>query len=260
MKDDPVTTTLRTSLITIAVLLMLFAVRNQIASTTETQGQQRGNRKVAVTPVKELPPKAKRFALVIGVDDYQDTQINRLEGSTNDAKALADALVQYAGFPGDQVILLASDQPAQRLPTRGNILQFLSNLRGLVPEDGLLLVSFAGHGIERGGRGYLCPSDARTSGTLTLLEATAIPVEMVREWIRDTRVRQVLIIVDSCRNNPSGRGEGENELTQNYASQFNFDVRNQEVTAFATLYATDVGNVAYEYKERKQGYFTWALV
>jgi hypothetical protein len=32
------------------------------------------------------------------------------------------------------------------------------------------------------------------------------------------------------------------------------------VQAFATLYATEVGHRAYEYKEKKQGYFTWVLV
>lgn len=29
---------------------------------------------------------------------------------------------------------------------------------------------------------------------------------------------------------------------------------------FATLYATEIGYRAYEYKEKKQGYFTWVLV
>src|SRR5215471_5300284 len=37
--------------------------------------------------VSSLPGSSKRFALVIGVDDYQDTQINKLDGATNDAKA-----------------------------------------------------------------------------------------------------------------------------------------------------------------------------
>jgi Caspase domain len=220
----------------------------------------RGDRKLALKQVTELPAKGKRFALIIGVDEYQDTQISRLEGAANDEKALAEALVQYAGFPRDQVILLASDQLIERRPLRGNILQYLSNLKGIVPEDGLLPVSFAGHGIEREGRGFLCPTDARIGGRITLLEATAIPIETVRAWIRDIGVKQVLIILDACRNNPSGWGEGDAKLTESYACQFNFDVRNQEVIAFATLYATDVGNVAYEHKEKKQGSLTWALV
>ena len=95
---------------------------------------------------------------------------------------------------------------------------------------------------------------------MALLEATGVSVDTVREWIRETGVSQVLIILDACRNDPSGRGETENRLTDSFAQRFNFDVRNNEVTAFATLYATDVGHVAYEYKEKKQGYFTWTLV
>ena len=225
----------------------------------EAQRQQ-DNRSLRMKEVKELPAKAKRYALVIGVDEYQDEQISRLSGATNDAKAVADALVRYAGFPSDQVILLASDQPQQRQPNRGNILQYLSNLTGMVPKDGLLLISFAGHGVDRAGRGYLCPSDARIGGNIALLESTAVPVDTVREWIRETGVKQVLIILDACRNNPSGRGGEENRLTDSFARRFNFDVRNKEVTAFATLYATDVGHVAYEYKEKMQGYFTWMLV
>jgi formylglycine-generating enzyme required for sulfatase activity len=227
-----------------------------------TYAQTERRRQIVQVPatVDTWPAKNKRFALVIGVDEYQDTQISPLAGAANDAKALADALVRYAGFPQDQVILLASDQPLERRPTRGNILRRLSNLRGLVPLDGLLLVSFAGHGMEREGRGFLCPTDAQISGDMGLLEDTAIPVEVMRERIRQTGVKQVVVILDACRNDPSGRGESENKLTEAYARQFNFDVRNREVTAFATLYATDVGNVAYEYKEKKHGYFTWALV
>jgi len=57
-----------------------------------------------------------------------------------------------------------------------------------------------------------------------------------------------------------GRANADNPLTAAYTRGFNFDVRNREVQAFATLYATEVGHRAYEYKEKKQGYFTWILV
>ena len=244
----------------IVIAMILAALVALPISVRVEAHRQQDNRALVVQQVKELPANSKRFALVIGVDEYQDEQISPLSGAGNDAKALADALVRYAGFPADQVILLASDQPKQRQPNRGNILQYLSNLRGIVPEDGLLAVSFAGHGVERGGRGFLCPSDARIGGSIALLESTGVAVDTVREWIRETGVKQVLIILDACRNDPSGRGEAENRLTDSFAQRFNFDVRNKEVTAFATLYATDVGHVAYEYKEKKQGYFTWVLV
>ncbi|HSE97956.1 MAG TPA: caspase family protein, partial [Blastocatellia bacterium] len=78
--------------------------------------------------------------------------------------------------------------------------------------------------------------------------------------IKKTGVGQVVLILDACRNDPIGRANADNPLTRAFTQGFNFDVRNREVTAFATLYATAVGARAYEYKEKKQGYFTWVLV
>jgi uncharacterized caspase-like protein len=159
------------------------------------------------------------------------------------------------------VIIFTSDQTPDRRPTRGNILRRLSNLRSIVPKDGLLLVSFAGHGIERNGRAFLLPSDAQVSGDVALLEETAINAEVIKDWVRQTGIGQVVLVLDACRNNPSaGRGDGSSTLTGAYTIGFNFDIRNREVNAFVTLYATEVGQVAYEFKEKKQGYFTWALV
>jgi hypothetical protein len=210
--------------------------------------------------VKALPLNSKRYAIVIGVDQYADTQITTLGGASNDAKALADALVNYAGFPAEQVTLLASDQPVERQPTRGNILRRLSNLAAVIPSDGLLLLSFAGHGMERGGQAFLLPSDAQVSNDVELVEQTAINVTQIKDRIKKIGVTQVLLVVDACRNDPVGRANADNPMTAAYTRGFNFDLRNREVQAFATLYATEVGRRAYEYKEKRQGYFTWVLV
>ena len=226
--------------------------------------KQNGQRGVGARPavlVNTLPEKSKRYALIIGVDQYSDSSISPLDGASNDAKALADALMRYAGFPSDQVILLASDQPPQRQPTRGEILLRLSNLRGAVSKDGLLLVAFAGHGIERNSQAYLLPSDARIHGDVKLLEDTSISVTRMRDDIQEVGVGQVLLFLDACRNDPaSSRSDSINPLTGAYTRGFDFNARNSEVTAFVTLYATQVGARAYEYKEKRQGYFTWALV
>jgi tetratricopeptide (TPR) repeat protein/uncharacterized caspase-like protein len=210
--------------------------------------------------INALPVSAKRWALVIGVDKYQDPQISPLKGADNDARLIADALVRYAGFPRDQVILLSTDQPAERQPTRVNILRRLSNLNTAVPKDGLLLVSFAGHGMERGGQAFLLPSDAQISDQISFLEETAISMNRVKERIKETGVGQVLVLLDACRNDPGGRADAPNPLSNAYTNAFNFDVRNREVQAFATVYATGIGQRAYEYTEKKQGYFSWAVV
>src|SRR5260370_14669073 len=132
-----------------AIIGSLFMVQPEAAvifAQAQTQSRQLQRQ---TDSVNTWPSKAKRWALIIGVAQYRDGQINALKGSLNDAHTLADALVRYAGFPQDQVIVLTIDQPEERQPTRINILTYLSNLASLVRKDGLLLVSFAVHGIER---------------------------------------------------------------------------------------------------------------
>ncbi len=227
----------------------------------QAQTDERGLHAKPAEKVSALPGSEKRWALIIGINGYEDPQINGLEAASNDAKELAATLISHGGFRRDQVIVLASDGPPRNRPSRGNILRRLSNLQGTVPAEGLLVVAFAGHGIERGGRAYLLPSDAQISENVALLEETAINVDVVKNWIRQTGVGQVLMIIDACRNDPiAGRGDEENLLTEAYTRGFRFDLRNQEVKAFATLYATDIGYRAYEDREKKQGYFTGALV
>ena len=226
----------------------------------QTQSSPASSSTSPADQIAALPVSAKRWALVIGVDKYQDPQISPLKGSDNDARLIADALVRYAGFPRDQVILLSTDQPAERQPTRVNILRRLSNLSTAVPKDGLLLVSFAGHGMERSGQAFLLPSDAQISDQISFLEETAISMNRVKERIKETGVGQVVVLLDACRNDPGGRADAINPLSSAYTNAFNFDVRNREVQAFATVYATGIGQRAYEYTEKKQGYFSWAVV
>src|SRR5215831_3383380 len=246
--------------VTIAVCIGICAAAPFIAVKSQTTSTDPARQLEQVPPVKSWPGKANRWALVIGVDKYADPQISALRGADNDARTLSDALIRYAGFPPDQVILLATDQPAERQPTRINILRRLSNLASVVPKDGLLLISFAGHGIERKGQAYLIPSDSQISDDINLLEESAVSVARMKDRIRATGVGQVVILLDACRNDPGGRADAPNPLTNAYVNAFNFDVRNHEVTAFATIYATAVGQRAYEYSEKKQGYFTWAIV
>jgi len=226
---------------------------------------QTGARDVRATTsgaVTQLPERSKRYALIVGVDRYQDPQVTPLVGAGNDARSLRTALIRYGGFPEDHVILLTSDQPASSQPARGVILRKLSNLRAVVPKDGLFLFSFAGHGIQREGRAYLLASDSQVNGDLDLLEDTAINVSsQVRDRVEETGIGQVIFILDACRNEPgSGRSGTDNPLSEGFVKQFSFDSHNRDVSAFVILYASEIGHRAYEYIEKKQGYFSWFLV
>lgn len=226
---------------------------------------QSDKREINIKAVSKLPDKSKRYALIIGVDEYQDLEIAALRGSANDAKLLAKSLIENAGFEADNVKVLATGEAPSRQPNRGNILSWLSRLQLNMPKEGLLLFSFSGHGIERDGRAYLLPSDAQIGGDISLVEETSINVEAVSERIRRSGIKQVMMILDACRNNPEGKGVEANEKTANkltsaYTRGFNFEERNKEIEAFVKLYSTSVGQLAYEDKEKQQGYFTYAIV
>lgn len=252
-------TTLHRQSIPLRIVALLVIAALLALSLASARTQERGQS--ARKPVERLPSAAKRWAIIVGVDDYESSEINRLSGAVNDAKALAGALVRHAGFPEDQVILLASDQPLQRRPERNVILRYLTNLSGDALSDGLLLFAFAGHGIERNGKAFLLPADAQSSNNVRLLEQTALAVDEIKQDIRATGARQVIVILDACRNDPTaGRSSGDNPLTESFIRGFNFDLRNREVDAFVTLHAASRGQRAYEFAEKRQGYFTYALI
>src|SRR5437868_6734134 len=96
---------------------LILLIAGQISGSAQTQ-DNRGLERIAA-----LPKPANRYALIIGVDKYEDAKIATLGGATNDARTLADALKHYAGFPDDQVVLLSTDGPPERQPKRNTILE-----------------------------------------------------------------------------------------------------------------------------------------
>jgi TonB family protein len=237
----------------LAGLLLLTNLHSGLNSNTKAQTAGRGLR----IQVKKWPDQSKRWALVIGVNKYADeANLRSLNGAVNDARALKAALVNYAGFPENQVILLTTDQTEKLQPTRNNILRELGILRGNIPQDGLLLLSFSGHGMERGGQVFLAPSDTQS----IVLEQTALNATTVMDMIKEASVAQVVMLLDACRNNPSGRGIKISPLTETYKRAFEFDEHNKGISAFVTLYATGMGQVSQENPDTNLGYFTEAIV
>ncbi|MGE0131080.1 MAG: caspase domain-containing protein [Blastocatellales bacterium] len=200
--------------------------------------------------IDELPSEENRSALVIGVEDYLDKQIGKFNYADSDARAVADALIRHGGFRKEQVVLLATGETGERQPQRNLILRQLAELPNRVKQDGLLLVYFAGHAFESGGKNYLLASDSFTNNE-SLLADTAINIEQFKERIKASGAGQIMLIFESFRRAP---------LSETFSRQLSFDTRKNEVTAFATLLSTRVGQHAHESTVRKQGYFTSILL
>jgi formylglycine-generating enzyme required for sulfatase activity len=208
---------------------------------------------------KEVPKSQKRWALIIGVDRYEDDKIPPLSAAVNDAKAIAIALERHAGFSEKQIILLCSDQQLRELqPTRSNILGQLFKLSGLVPKDGLFMFVFVGHGVQVGDQAYLLASDSPlTTSADLLLPDTAISVSRLQMYLRAIQATQVIAVLDACRDAPIGKGLGQREVM---SPAYKLDLKNEGIVASAIIYSTSEGKASYENNKTKQGYFSQAFV
>ena len=167
---------------------------------TDADGRQ-STREFSLMRQKPLPGNlGKRWALIVGIEGYQDPNINNLTYSIDDTRALYEVLVdpERGGFDAQHVRLLTDDAPDASLqPSRRNILSSLRNwLRGTQPED-MVLFYFSGHGIaDRQGKPYLVAVDS----TINLLEDTAVSMERVNQLLNEIRAKKQVVILDSCHS------------------------------------------------------------
>ena len=180
------------------VAILIEAKRRAASGATAARpppsaGVSRPGRRAAPEKRTYRPGYEKRVAAVIGVNDYVSWP--RLTGARPDAEKVAERLRQL----GFETVLELYDREA----TRGAILELLgSRLAGVVGENDLVVIFFAGHGqtetIGRGTReqkrGYIIPADASVEGVFS----TAIPMHQLRALTNRLPAKHVFYAMDSC--------------------------------------------------------------
>jgi hypothetical protein len=141
----------------------------------------------------------KRFALLVGIADYDDPNLHDLGGPGSDVAKLKKVLEdpQIGRFEVRQVVNKACHLVAREI-------------EGFFSErvtDDLVLFYFAGHGIKNDhGDLYLACRDT----TRPLLRATAISDMFVLDVMKSCRARRQVLILDCC----FGGAFGDHELTR----------------------------------------------
>jgi uncharacterized caspase-like protein len=137
----------------------------------------------------------RKIALIIANGNYVSS--GQLANPVNDGTLVA-AAARRAGF---ETVTLARNL---------NLADFQARLREFREQAAgaqVAMIYYAGHGIERAGRNWLLPTDARLSSPLDL-PYEAIDLERVLEAVSGARIR--IVVLDACRNNPFGRSwQGE---------------------------------------------------
>jgi hypothetical protein len=144
----------------------------------------------------------KRWAVVVGVGEYEATDIPDLEFAPADARAVRDFLESDAAGPFDEVLYLENEQ-ATGSAMREALFVFLQQ----ADWDDLVVIYYAGHGAPDPGRPdnlYLLPTDAE----LGSLAATGFPMWDVKTALRrQIAAERVLVIADACHS--AGTADGD---------------------------------------------------
>jgi hypothetical protein len=144
----------------------------------------------------------KRWAVVVGVGQYQSDDIPDLDFARADAQAVYDFLKSDAAGPFDDVLFLADEQ-ATGAAMRQALFVFLQQ----ADWNDLVVVYYAGHGAPDPSRPdnlYLLPSDA----DLNSLAATGFPMWDVKTALRrQIAAERVLVIADACHS--AGTADGD---------------------------------------------------
>ncbi|MEO1459437.1 MAG: caspase family protein [Pseudomonadota bacterium] len=136
----------------------------------------------------------RRLALVIGNDTYRE--VMPLRKAVSDAEAMA-ARLEETGFAVTTVI------DATRRETNRALQRFAADVR---PGD-VVLLFYAGHGVEIGGQNYLLPVDIPNPepGQEDFVRAESVALRDMLDQLRATPARVVLAFIDACRDNPLKR-------------------------------------------------------
>lgn len=162
----------------------------------------------------------KRWAVVVGVGEYQSEDIPDLEFAPADARAVKEFLESDAAGPFDEVLYLENEF-ATGAAMREALFVFLQQ----ADWDDLVVIYYAGHGAPDPGRPdnlYLLPTDA----DLGSLAATGFPMWDVKTALRrQIASERVLVIADACHSAGTADGDvvgggGSNQIAGGFQGLF----------------------------------------
>lgn len=141
-----------------------------------------------VVPGNPSPDGLKRLAFVIGSGTY--SELPSLPNARRDAAVIANRLADM----GFDEVEIAEDVD------RRNLIDLPAYIATRAREADIVIVFYAGHGVETGGVNYLVPVDAVLENE-TELQTTALALQDLTAAASAAR-RGALVIVDACRDDP----------------------------------------------------------
>lgn len=237
----------------IAFFLIIFCLTclSSFSNETTTRGLKLKDEELErVTKTRDLKEvetysESKRWAIVIGINNYEDKFISDLTKAQNDAKVIADLLQHEGQF--DHVFLYTDDSSREdpTYPTLNNLVSRMEFLKDEIKPNDTLLLTFSGHGIaDEQNRSYLLTVDSVISQPYK----TSLPLYEIESWIESLGVKRNIVVLDACRN--------VLEKTKGHNTKTLIAEMEAQAKISAVIYATSPGEYSYEHDKEPYGVFT----
>ena len=195
----------------------------------------------ALRPVNE-----NRFAIVIGIQNYDDNTLSKLEWTASDAKLLHETLLNRYGCGPDNTLLLVDE-------TRVRIEQAIPDWLGKSGIASEVIVFFAGHAyVDDDGLSFLAAKDF----DLTRITESGISLSWLREQLEECPAREKLLLLDCSRV-----GEGADQQRQLSAARLIESLKpEKEPAEFRTTWAiasSTADQRGLDWAEKQHGLFGW---
>lgn len=202
--------------------LFLLIVYLHILDPLQLPAQILGARGATPSAVKEQAV-GKRFALVVGISDYQNPAIPDLKFADRDALAFSEYLKDPngGGVETKNIQVLLNDKA-----TAGNVIAAFYSMLDLVKEGDLFIFYFSGHGDLEAKTmnqpGFLLCWDAPPSVYMIGGTFGLVYLQELISTLSVTNKAKVLMITDACRSGKlAGNQIGGSQLTSaNLAKQY----------------------------------------
>ena len=221
--------------------------------------------RVTPAPAGPPPPKvANRWAVVIGVGQYDHSSIPPLRYATRDAEAIYRFLTTKGGYAKDNVVLL-TDTTEQK-PTLQNIRRALGDfLYRKAGRDDMVLIYYAGHGAPEvdatGTEGdgitkYLIPRNADPES----LYSSALPMDEIQRIFSRIQSERVVLLLDTCYSGTAGGRTFARQQMRSGNLNDQFLERLTRSKGRVIIAAAGPNEVALETSELGHGVFTYYVL
>jgi ankyrin repeat protein len=239
----------RLPVVSLCLLVLLLGIHCDIWAAEAQPGKHQGS-------VRR--PPGDLYSLVVGISQYRDPRIRKLDFAANDAKAFGDMLKKEEHFFGKKYVKILTNEKA----TQRAIRKFLTHDLRKTGKDDTIILFFSGHGEydpQRTSDFYFAPYDVEPG----YLAATGVKMSGLK-FLQGLETERVLVIADACHSGGFSEWTGNKKGLPPNIEIFMRDFKH--TTGRVILTSAGPNETSYEMKEvegqpkLKNGVFTHFLL